>query len=95
MYTDRFYSNTIHKAIHAHSRIAPTMTYAYIFDHVGKYNLGELFGVPQDEWGSGHTEDSMMVFNSSVFHHGLSKRDDEYQLSKIMTNVIGNFVASG
>lgn len=95
MYTDRFYSNTLHKAIHAHSRIAPTQTYAYMFDYVGKYNLGELFGVPRGEWGSGHTEDCMMIFNSSSYHHGLSKRDVEYELSEIMTNIVSTFVGYG
>lgn len=95
MYTDRYFSNTLHKAIHAHSQIAPTKTYAYIYDFVGKYNLGELFGVPRSEWSSAHTEDVMMIFNSSSYHHGLSKRDVEYQLSEIMTNVLSNFMATG
>ncbi|ODN01293.1 Esterase E4 [Orchesella cincta] len=95
MYTDRYFSNTLQKAIRAHSRIAPTKTYAYIFDYTGKYNLGQLFGVPRSEWASAHTEDVMMIFNSSSFHHGLSKRDVEYQLSEIMTNVVSNFAATG
>ncbi|CAL8094847.1 unnamed protein product [Orchesella dallaii] len=95
MYTDRFFSNTLQKAIRAHSHLAPTKTYAYIFDYTGKYNLGQLFGVPRSEWASAHTEDVMMIFNSSSYHHGLSKRDVEYQLAEIMTNVVSNFVATG
>lgn len=52
MYTDRFYTSTIRKAIKSHSAIAPDSTYAYVFDYKGKYNLGSLFGSPESEWGT-------------------------------------------
>jgi len=89
MYTDRIFSAPLDEAIRAHSEVAPT--HSYIFSYKGKYNLGTLFGVPKSEWGISHTEDLFYYFNSSSYHHGLKKKDVEYELSSIMTNVLVNF----
>ncbi|ODN02960.1 Venom carboxylesterase-6 [Orchesella cincta] len=94
MYTDRIFTNGIQQAIRSHGSIAPT--YAYIFSYKGQnYNLGEVFGAAKSEWGVVHTEDLFYMFNSSVFHHGFKRKDPEYKMSEIMTNLIGNFAKNG
>lgn len=93
MYTDRIFTNTIQKAIRYHGSVSPV--YAYLFDFMGKYNLGQVFGAAKSEWGVVHTEDLFYVFNSSVFHDGFRRNDPEYRLSEIMTNLISNFARHG
>ncbi|CAG7815080.1 unnamed protein product [Allacma fusca] len=93
MYTDRHFGNSLHKALQYHSKIAPT--YSYVFDFMGKYNLGNLIGQRQHEWGVGHAEDTFYLFNSSSSYAGFKKSDPELKLSSIMVNVICNFVRTG
>lgn len=93
MYTDRIFTNTIQHSIRTQSSVAPT--YAYLFDYMGKYNLGQVFGAAKPEWGVVHTEDLFYFFNSSVFHDGFRRNEPEYKLSEVMTNLISNFARYG
>lgn len=51
IYGDRLTLSGVHKAIHAHSRVAPT--YGYIFGYKGKYSLGRVVGRDAKNWGVG------------------------------------------
>lgn len=93
MYTDRVFTSTIQNSIRTHGSIAST--YAYVFDYMGNYNLGQVFGAARSEWGVVHTEDLFYFFNSSVFHDGFRRKEPEYKLSEVMTNLISNFARYG
>lgn len=93
MYTDRIFTNGLQQSIRTQGSIAPT--YAYIFDFMGNYNLGQVFGAAKQEWGVVHTEDLFFIFNSSIFHHGFKRNDPEYKLSEIVTNLLANFAKFG
>lgn len=93
MATDRYFTLGTHKALQLHSEIAPT--YAYFFSYEGKYNLANLAGFTSKEWGVGHAEDLFYFFNNSLIYTGHSVDDPDYQMSRVMTNLIGNFVTFG
>jgi carboxylesterase type B len=93
MATDRYFTLGTHKALQLHSEIAPT--YAYLFSYEGKYNLANLAGITTKEWGVGHAEDVFYFFNNSLIYTGHSTDDPDFQMSRLMTNLIGNFATFG
>ncbi|OXA40549.1 venom carboxylesterase-6 [Folsomia candida] len=94
IYGDRLTLSGVHKAIHAHSRVAPT--YGYIFGYKGKYSLGRVVGRDAKNWGVGCGEDLFYYFNSSTYQPGFKKADlEELSMSNVMTTFLANFAATG
>ncbi|OXA51672.1 Venom carboxylesterase-6 [Folsomia candida] len=87
----RFTVAGVHKALQAHSTLAPT--YGYMFSYNGKYNLATLAGIKPQEWGVGQGEDLFYVLNSTHLYQGFQKTDHEMILAKIMVNLFGNFAS--
>ncbi|ODN01309.1 Venom carboxylesterase-6 [Orchesella cincta] len=81
----------IHKALQAHSQHAET--YAFMFGFNGKYNLATAAGIKPKEWVAvGHGEILGYILNSTNMYSGFKNTDSELVLSKILVNIIYNFV---
>ncbi|ODN01308.1 Esterase FE4 [Orchesella cincta] len=85
--TDRMFTTGIYEAAKAHVQVAPT--YSYFFDFNGQYNQIVNYGYPASEW------DVFYLFNASRIYSGFKRGDPEYEISRILVNLITNFADKG
>lgn len=93
IFTDRELGYGIHKAIQAHSEIAPT--YAATYSYKAKKGLASIMGVNQDAYGVTHVDSLFTVFNMSIYQPGYMTTDPEFEIVKLMSNLYSNYAAKG
>ncbi len=95
MFGDRYSINCGVKGIQLHSRYSAHPVYAYQLGYRGKYSIVQLLGQKTSEWGISHLDDLIYLFNNTAYYPDITVEDEEYKVSKIMTQYWVNFARTG
>lgn len=83
------------KGIQLHATHSPAPVYAYRFSYRGKYSIVGLLGEKAEDWGVSHLDDLIYLFNNTEYYPTLSREDEEFTVSQIITGMWANFARTG